>query len=42
MVAVDVIRAAQAQGLATAEIDNPVEAVRLAQWSPEYRRVVAV
>ena len=41
VVAVDVIKVAQAQGVAGAEIDNPVEAVRLAEWWPEYRRVIA-
>jgi malate dehydrogenase (oxaloacetate-decarboxylating) len=42
VVAVDVVRKAQEQGLATADIDNPVEAVRKAQWSPEYRPVVGI
>jgi malate dehydrogenase (oxaloacetate-decarboxylating) len=42
VVAVDVVRKAQEQGLATVDIDNPVEAVRKAQWSPEYRPVVGI
>ena len=42
VVAVDVVRKAQEQGLATADIDNPVEAVRTAQWSPVYCPVVAI
>lgn len=42
VVAVDVIKAAQIQGLAGVPIDNPVEAVRKAQWWPQYRRVVAI
>lgn len=42
VVAVDVIKAAQSQGLAGVQIDNPVEAVRKAQWWPQYRRVVAI
>ncbi len=41
VVAVDVVRAAQAEGLARAEIENPVEAVRVAEWWPVYRPVVA-
>lgn len=41
VVAVDVIKVAQAQGVAGADIDNPVEAVRLSEWWPEYRRVIA-
>jgi malate dehydrogenase (oxaloacetate-decarboxylating) len=42
VVAVDVIKVAQSQGVAGAAIDNPVEAVRRAAWWPEYRPVVAV
>jgi len=41
VVAVDVVKTAQAEGLAQAEIDNPVEAVRQAEWWPVYRPVVA-
>ena len=41
VVAVDVVKTAQAEGLAQAQIDNPVEAVRQAEWWPVYRPVVA-
>ncbi len=41
VVAVDVVRTAQAEGLAQADIDDPVEAVRQAEWWPVYRPVVA-
>ncbi|MFQ1062405.1 NAD-dependent malic enzyme [Bordetella trematum] len=36
VVALEVVRTAQKQGLATAEISDAVEAVRLAQWWPVY------
>ncbi|WP_296140494.1 NAD-dependent malic enzyme [uncultured Tessaracoccus sp.] len=39
-VALAVVRAAQADGLATAEIGDPVQAVLDAMWKPEYARVV--
>lgn len=42
IVAIDVIRAAQAQGVAGADIDDPVEAVRKAEWWPVYSPVEAV
>jgi malate dehydrogenase (oxaloacetate-decarboxylating) len=35
-VAVDVILAAQKAGLATASVDDPIEAVRVAMWEPAY------
>jgi malate dehydrogenase (oxaloacetate-decarboxylating) len=41
-VAVEVARTAIAQGLARASIDDPVEAVRSAQWWPVYCPVEAV
>ncbi len=40
-VAVDVVKRAQAEGLAQADIENPVEAVRRAEWWPVYRTVIA-
>jgi len=42
VVAVQVAKAAQEQGVAGRELDDPVEAVRQAQWWPEYCPVVAV
>ncbi|ADB48921.1 NAD-dependent malic enzyme [Conexibacter woesei] len=42
VVAVAVVRAALEEGLARAEIDDPVEAVREAAWWPVYRPVEAV
>jgi malate dehydrogenase (oxaloacetate-decarboxylating) len=38
-VAVAVVRAAAAEGLAQATIDNPVQQVHEAMWRPEYPRV---
>ena len=40
IVAVEVVRTAQEQGLARADIDSPVEAVRAAEWWPVYCPVV--
>jgi malate dehydrogenase (oxaloacetate-decarboxylating) len=42
VVALQVAKAAQEQGVARAKLDDPVEAVRQAQWWPEYCPVVAV
>ena len=42
VVALQVARAAQDQGVAQFKLDDPVEAVRQAQWWPEYCPVVAV
>ncbi len=42
VVALQVAKAAQEQGVAQAKLDDPVEAVRQAQWWPEYCPVVAV
>jgi malate dehydrogenase (oxaloacetate-decarboxylating) len=42
VVAVEVAKAAQEQGVAGIELADPVEAVRQAQWWPEYCPVVAV
>jgi malate dehydrogenase (oxaloacetate-decarboxylating) len=42
VVALQVARAAQDQGVAQAKLGDPVEAVRQAQWWPEYCPVVAV
>ncbi len=42
VVALQVARAAQDQGVAQSKLDDPVEAVRQAQWWPEYCPVVAV
>ena len=42
VVALQVAKAAQEQGVAQAKLDDPVEGVRLAQWWPEYCPVVAV
>lgn len=42
LVAVEVVRTAQQQGVARAEIDSPVEAVRAAEWWPVYCPVEAV
>lgn len=42
VVALQVAKAAQDQGVAQATLDDPVEAVRQAQWWPEYCPVVAV
>lgn len=42
VVAVEVVRTAMAQGLATAQLSDPVEAVREAQWWPVYCPVDAV
>ena len=41
VVAVQVVQAAQRQGLARAEIDDVIEAVREAQWWPTYVPIVA-
>ena len=41
VVAVAVVRTAVEQGLATADIDDPVEAVREGEWWPVYSPVVA-
>ena len=35
-VAVDVIAAAQAEGIARVDVDDPIEAVHEAMWTPEY------
>jgi len=42
VVALEVARAAQEQSVAGVKLDDPVEAVRQAQWWPEYCPVVAV
>ena len=42
VVALQVAKAAQEQGVVQAKLDDPVEAVRQAQWWPEYCPVVAV
>ncbi|MDZ7733902.1 MAG: NAD-dependent malic enzyme [Acidimicrobiia bacterium] len=42
VVAVAVLRAAIEQGVATADIDDPVEIVRSTEWWPVYRPVVAI
>jgi malate dehydrogenase (oxaloacetate-decarboxylating) len=42
VVALQVAKAAQEQGVAQVKLDVPVEAVRKAQWWPEYCPVVAV
>jgi malate dehydrogenase (oxaloacetate-decarboxylating) len=42
VVALQVAKAAQEQGVAQVKLDVPVEAVRQAQWWPEYCPVVAV
>jgi len=42
VVALQVAKAAQDQGVAQRKLDDPVEAVRQAQWWPEYCPVVAV
>ncbi len=42
VVALQVAKAAQDQGVARVKLDDPVEAVRRAQWWPEYCPVVAV
>lgn len=42
IVAIDVIRAAQREGVATADIDNPVEAVRTSEWWPVYAPIEAI
>jgi malate dehydrogenase (oxaloacetate-decarboxylating) len=41
VVAVQVAKAAQLHGIAEAKLEDPVEAVREAQWWPEYVPVVA-
>jgi malate dehydrogenase (oxaloacetate-decarboxylating) len=41
-VGVEVVRTAIEQGVATADIDDPVEAVRVAEWWPVYSPVEAV
>jgi malate dehydrogenase (oxaloacetate-decarboxylating) len=42
VVALQVIKAAQEQGVARVTLDDPVEAVRQAQWWPQYCPIVAV
>ena len=42
IVALQVAKAAQEQGVAQVKLDDPVEAVRQAQWWPEYCPVVPV
>ncbi len=40
-VAIAVAQAAEAEGLAQAPLDNPIEQVRRAMWRPDYPRVEA-
>jgi malate dehydrogenase (oxaloacetate-decarboxylating) len=38
-VAVDVVKTAQAAGLARVEVGDPIEAVHKAMWEPEYPQI---